>query len=357
MQQRSGTERAMGEMEAVMRTSNGNAAYSNLSEGVEREARNLSSVAVQVEAISKKVGRDVVDNLLSDIFQNGNVMNAVQRNTSVSKLTQYIIDDMELGIMTDGFEKRTVHVGESLCTYYCRDPIQVIKKQLSMVEYADFRRDPQNRSGEPNAVYSGLGQQAYHVVRDMIELSEEADVRWYEEEVDGQQSAIAFLKLYSDKSKTTMKVSGLTFYPLHVNIMNLSESTQNMLCSHGHTLVAFLPVEFKHVLSLIEAEHISLSRLDRMKNVHYVIGEIMKPLSYNEERGIHCKTVDGHSIRLHMVLGSYIADIPEQKDMVCVKYSNRTKHPCPRCHVQAQELKRTTLARLRTLQETRRIIS
>lgn len=40
-----------------------------------------------------------------------------------------------------------------------------------------------------------------------------ADIRWYEEESDGEQPIITYLHLYLDKSKTSMKVGSLTFYP------------------------------------------------------------------------------------------------------------------------------------------------
>lgn len=49
-------------------------------------------------------------------------------------------------------------------------------------------------------------------------------------------------KLYSDKSKMTMKLDMLKLYQQHTKMMNLIESTQNMMCRHGHNMVEFLPV-------------------------------------------------------------------------------------------------------------------
>lgn len=44
-----------------------------------------------------------------------------------------------------------------------------------------------------------------------------------------------FLKLYFDQSKTSMKVSALTIYQFHKDVMNFSESMQDLMRSHGHT--------------------------------------------------------------------------------------------------------------------------
>ena len=77
-----------------------------------------------------------------------------------------------------------------------------------------------------------------------------------------------------------------------------------MMSSHGHSLLAFLLVDYKHVMDGVEAAHVTLSRLERMKNVHEVIGHVFEPLAKNALRGIRCKTIDNKIVHLHFVLGS-----------------------------------------------------
>lgn len=47
--------------------------------------------------------------------------------------------------------------------------------------------NPDYQNGGQNAVNIGLGHHSYVLVRDMIEMNEALDVRWYEEEVDGEK--------------------------------------------------------------------------------------------------------------------------------------------------------------------------
>lgn len=54
---------------------------------------------------------------------------------------------------------------------------------------------------------------------------------------------ITFLQLYSDKSITSLKVSGLNLYPLHVNVMDISKIMHDFMSSHGHNIIfIFSPV-------------------------------------------------------------------------------------------------------------------
>lgn len=68
-------------------------------------------------------------------------------------------------------------------------------------------------------------------------------MQWYEEKFDGTQSIIAAFQLYSDESKTSLKLSGLAFYPLYVNDMNVYKSMQDFMSNHRHSILAYLPVQ------------------------------------------------------------------------------------------------------------------
>lgn len=92
------------------------------------------------------------------------------------------------------------------------------------------------------------------------------------------KSIISVLQLYSDNVKTSLKVSGLRLYPLHIKFMNFAEHMQAMMCSHGHTMLAFLTLEFMHMIKRDYLENCSLERLTRLNNVHNVIAEVLKPL-------------------------------------------------------------------------------
>lgn len=73
-------------------------------------------------------------------------------------------------------------------------------------------------------------------------MNQSSDIRSYEEEYGGEQSIKILLQLYLDNSETSMKVSGLTFYALQVNIMNLPDTKREFMSIHCHTILTFKSV-------------------------------------------------------------------------------------------------------------------
>lgn len=101
-----------------------------------------------------------------------------------------------------------------------------------------------------------------------------------------------FLKLYSDKYNTVMKVSGLTLYPLHINVINFLDKMQDVISSHGHTLPEFLPMRFMHILNGEYVASSSLSRVTKVKTIYHVIEQAMNLLVDTFVRGIRCGTTE-----------------------------------------------------------------
>lgn len=69
--------------------------------------------------------------------------------------------------------------------------------------------------------------------------------------------------------------------------------------------------------------------------------------------GILCQTKDELYIRLHVAIGSYSADLPEQKDMLFLKHSNRTLQPYTRYNIKRNEQAMFIYNRTRTIGETK----
>lgn len=87
-----------------------------------------------------------------------------------------------------------------------------------------------------------------------------------------------------------MNVSGLRFYPLHVNVMNLPDNMQDFMSSDGHTIPVFLPVDFFHMPSGLHGEDNNVGRLGKLRNVHHVIGKFIEPLGETAVRSIQYMT-------------------------------------------------------------------
>lgn len=187
-------------------------------------------------------------------------------------------------------------------------------------------------------------------------MNSSADVFWCKEHLDGELSIAEFLQFHSGKSKKVMEVSGLKFYPLHINVMKIFELMQHLMNSHGHTLLTFLPVQFGHEHEGTDAEENSLKRLYKLKSVHHCIAQPMKPQDDAALRRIQTRPIDHERLSFRIVIGSYSADIPEQKD-ACVKYSNRINQPRPRCQHLKEEMKNCTNCAARTIEQTKNSLS
>lgn len=169
-------------------------------------------------------------------------------------------------------------------------------------------------------------------------MSHEVDVRGYEEALHVEKSLIENVQVYYDESRTTMKLSGLTFYLLHINAMNFIESMQDMMCSSCHTMPEFWPIKFMDNINGTYLENNMLPPLNRLNNVHHVIAQVVQLLVEKAVREMESKTKEQNYVRLHFVFGQY-ADVTERKDMHGVINYNRTMQPCSRCHNVVQQLK------------------
>lgn len=63
-----------------------------------------------------------------------------------------------------------------------------------------------------------------------------------------------------------------------------------------------------------------LPQLYRLKNVHYLVEQVLKPLAGKAVRGIQCTIKEQKIVGMHLVLRSYSVYIPERKDMFGLKH-------------------------------------
>lgn len=69
-----------------------------------------------------------------------------------------------------------------------------------------------------------------------------------------------------------MKVNGLTFYLLHVKLMNVSEELENYFFEHSKTVVAYLLMHnYKSDAEDQVIHYLEVQRIDRIKSVNYDI--------------------------------------------------------------------------------------
>ena len=56
-----------------------------------------------------------------------------------------------------------------------------------------------------------------------------------------EKTFIGFLQLFTDRTVTTLKASGMVAHAVHITLVNLDKHTRRSFIQNGHTIVGFLP--------------------------------------------------------------------------------------------------------------------
>lgn len=115
-----------------------------------------------------------------------------------------IVNENELQVFNHGFQKRTVKLHQSRFYCYTREPIDLLTKQLRLVDKRQLCTRPNYVDKSNNAVYCGLGMEVYLVVRELVEKKRCADIHWCEEAADGKQFFVKFLRAPSAPSSSNI---------------------------------------------------------------------------------------------------------------------------------------------------------
>jgi hypothetical protein len=134
-----------------------------------------------------------------------------------------------------------------------------------------------------------------------------------------------------------MTVSALSkcFHLLHVVWLKASAAYRQKLIACRSTVVAYLPTG---LLDEGVGRNPRESRSVRQVLLHKLLSLALEPIRSKILYGLLVTTRDGTALKVHMVLGTYITDVPEGKDVSCIKHGNRTPMPCAGCKVAAGRL-------------------
>lgn len=78
--------------------------------------------------------------------------------------------------------------------------------------------------------------------------------------------------------KNAIECKLINILPLPVNIMNLSKIMQESMFNHGHNILDYLQVVFYMNKKSKLSEDTSIGRLEKVRNIHHAIAEVMNPL-------------------------------------------------------------------------------
>lgn len=186
-----------------------------------------------------------------------------------------------------------------------------------------------------------IGGSARKAVEEHMKSSEKLKSRWKNASDNKLQSVVGFVQMYSEKSQISLKAGGLTFYPLHITLLNFSEKMRLLLISPGAPFPGYLSVAFhSNTSGTIESKsrRKGYQRVEALRSLHECIKMCLKPLTEKVNCGNACRTKSGTCIFLHPALTPYVADIPETEDLSGIKNGGQTKHCCYECRVMKEKL-------------------
>lgn len=134
--------------------------------------------------------------------------------------------------------------------------------------------------------------------------------------------------MYYDKSNTILKEWAFDFYLVHAILLKFTLEVQKQLIQQGMTIVGHLPTSFFRNETDVLTSTSGLSRRDRVLMIRKCLKAIISPLDIHAQKGILTQKCDNIPLRIHPVLFSYVADLPEAKDLTGVLNGNQSNRNC-----------------------------
>lgn len=151
------------------------------------------------------------------------------------------------------------------------------------------------------------------------------------------------LQRFSDKSQTFSKARSFVFYSLHVTLLNFPENQPRSRILSGRTFCLYFPAEHQRKderasttrgSNNVRNEHSKvISKTEILQNLNESISLSLEALIEIAVKELKFKTSDRTEILFHLILSSYIVDLPESEDMFSMKRGTQTISPCHNCLV------------------------
>lgn len=349
------------------------AGENNLNENHESSQSSPGTDAI-VDAflhICRVVGDRRCDELLKAVRENiSYCTDFFTKFASMSSIRVHRSEGMKTKLRREGFSLKSFHTESGLVySVYWRDPVDVLRRQVERTPKSEFfTRCGEISGGTENTdsvVYthpmnSEFGTGACAAAEDCVKKSLNRNVCWKIMARDGEQSAIAGVQVFSDKSHMSLDIDSLAFHPLHATFVNFSEDSRRKHITSGCTVVAYLPVRIDGIddaNSGVTGRRRKVQRVHLIQAFHNSICFALKPLMDEAMGGFIATSADKFKLRLHLVLASYICDIPEAEDSLSVKRGNQTESPCFRCLVRKGNLADGLCGETRTLAHTKQLLT
>lgn len=145
-----------------------------------------------------------------------------------------------------GFETQKISSTYGLMfKLYLNNPQLVIKEQMCHTALEDLRLQANSERVFSHPMNLEVGSIAVATIQQTIKYSQERYLTWKTKGNDGISSSSECFQLFNDKFRTPIKAGLVSFYCLHITLLNYSEEQCRRHITNGRTICAFLPVLFQ----------------------------------------------------------------------------------------------------------------
>ena len=331
----------------------------------------VDTIILSLNSISSRAGESLTNDLIAVLRDNEFPMDLFrERVKDVSQVKRVSRAILQKQMAQCGFLKMELMDSTRTCSgiLHYIDPIDVLRKQLSLSDHSNTTYIPQLRGGNAegcrvfdNPMRSNFAEKVYVNIRTKV-LCDHPEGMWYDYCHDGLAktfSMVAFLQLFTDKTHTTLKASSVAAYPVHLTLQNFSDSFRRICINSGVSIIGYLPVETIELEDPEEDVHIPQTsmtdgRTKKLEILHSAMKVILSTLEQSVVSGFEAHTADGSTLRCHPALTSYVADLPKVNDMTATR-GNQTARPCHQCMIPMSEMPYTHEHPVRTIQSLRSV--
>ena len=315
---------------------------------------------------------------------------------------------------TDGFSKFEVSFddGDDIhkSLLYRKDVVRVLQKQVEMASQGDFIYNScGSNTGTTNArntwchpLDTDYFTSFEDILRKRVMSSSNPDIFW--SSTSTRHCFPGFIQVFTDKTVTTLKASGMAAHAVHAVFVNCSKEYRRYLIQNGYTIIGFLPTHIFETspsdsideqkdsspsntihetdeAELISADLPSLDSAQKLPQedtadqkivqlmdkitltstakgrrvkiglVYSSMKKILEQLVKTAENGFNIVKATCTYCCFPLLI-SYCCDIPEAKDMTAVKHNLNTPSPCHNCLVSLDDILELRTAPRRDTQST-----
>ena len=329
----------------------------------------IESAAVNLCLIERKCGKALVNDMIDVIsHEDFNKEEFKKKISDIRDCKSICRSILKKNMSAMHFEESVVQTGDRKFSakIYAKNIVEVLKKQITHADDDSFYFQPVkklNHSGQPcfgHFMETEFSRKLGEEQRKRIMANDSMDIIWRRKNKDGCDSFVGYIQLYSDKSKTSLKRTAVSAYPVHVCLMNFTKDGWKQTILDDRSVVAYLPVgvdveEDVWKMSGVESSKTSIPRAVKSELLHRAFELIFKPLSDITQSGFQCVDKVGNKHHCHPILAEVSADCPEQKDLLCLLHGCKTKKPCVRCECINVDLNNGNQYNPRNIEVTREV--